>query len=505
MKTYNIAALLVGVPLLMAFSIPLFGFISKQLAKWITVLTLGFEFFFALYIFLWHIYPFNVIMGNWVPPFGENLYIGPFATVLIILVSFVGLMISIYNLWSANHGDVVHFALLFLMFVGGSIGLISTGDIFNIFIFMEITGISSYALAAYGPERRALGGAFKYLVVSSIGSTLYLFGVLLIYTQLGTLNIAEIAARISQTTSGLLTFAGILLVAGLAVEAELFPFNGWVPDTYTGAVNPVSATLSGIGSVGGVYVLFRILMTVFGKDGNFVSTYGNIDLMSLVAILGSATVVIGELSALAQKNVKKMLAYSSMAQMGLVAIGFSIGSKMGSYAGVFQLVNHSVAKAMMFLILGVIVSFGIGERIDDMKGLWYKSPFLTITFTIGSLSLLGLPLFGGFWSKFALVDASIQRGGWYDFVIAIVLFASVVEAFYYLRIVGYMFTSKPISTDKIKVSVSPAVPIVAFSILIIAIGVFPQIVGGISWNAAHELTDKMGGYVLNVIPTIVGH
>jgi proton-translocating NADH-quinone oxidoreductase chain N len=383
--------------------------------------------------------------------------------------------------------------------------LISTGDIFNIFIFMEITGISSYALAAYGPERRALGGAFKYLVVSSIGSTLYLFGVLLIYTQLGTLNIAEIGARISQTTSGLLTFAGILLVAGLAVEAELFPFNGWVPDTYTGAVNPVSATLSGIGSVGGVYVLFRILMTVFGKDGNFVSTYGNIDLMTLVAILGATTVVIGELSALAQKNVKKMLAYSSMAQMGLVAIGFSIGSKLGSYAGVFQLINHSIAKAMMFLILGVIVSFGIGEHIEDMKGLWYKSPFLTITFTIGSLSLLGLPLFGGFWSKFALVDASIQRGGWYDFVIAIVLFASVVEAFYYLRVVGYMFTSKPSSVDKIKVSISPAIPIVTFSILIIAIGIFPQIVGGISWNAAHELTDKMGGYVLNVIPTIVGH
>jgi formate hydrogenlyase subunit 3/multisubunit Na+/H+ antiporter MnhD subunit len=327
----------------------------------------------------------------------------------------------------------------------------------------------------------------------------------LIYTQLGTLNIAEIGARISQTTSGLLTFAGILLVAGLAVEAELFPFNGWVPDTYTGAVNPVSATLSGIGSVGGVYVLFRILMTVFGKDGNFVSTYGNIDLMTLVAILGATTVVIGELSALAQKNVKKMLAYSSMAQMGLVAIGFSIGSKLGSYAGVFQLINHSIAKAMMFLILGVIVSFGIGEHIEDMKGLWYKSPFLTITFTIGSLSLLGLPLFGGFWSKFALVDASIQRGGWYDFVIAIVLFASVVEAFYYLRVVGYMFTSKPSSVDKIKVSISPAVPIVAFSILIIAIGIFPQIVGGISWNAAHELTDKMGGYVLNVIPTIVGH
>ncbi len=505
MKTYNLAALLVGVPLIMAFSIPLFGFISKQLAKWITVLTLGFEFFFGLYIFLWHIYPFNVIMGNWIPPFGENLYIGPFATVLIILISFVGLMISIYSLWSANYGDISHFALLFLMFVGGSIGLVSTGDIFNIFIFMEITSISSFALAAYGPERRALGGAFKYLVISSIGSTFYLFGVILIYTQLGTLNIAEIAARISQTNSGLLTFAGILLVAGLAVEAELFPFNGWVPDTYTGAINPVSATLSGIGSVGGVYVLIRIIMTVFGKDGTFVSTYGNLDLMTLIAILGTATVVIGELAALVQKNIKKMLAYSSMAQMGLVAVAFSIGSKLGAYAGVFQLVNHSIAKAMLFLIVGVAISFGIGEKIEDVKGLWYKSPFLTVTFTIGALSLLGLPLFGGFWSKFALVDASIQRGGWYDFVIAIVLFASVVEAFYYLKIVGYMFASKPTSTAKIKTPISPAVPIVVLSILIIAIGVFPQIVGGISWNAAYELTNKMGGYVLNVIPTIIGH
>ncbi len=504
MKTYNFAALLVGVPLLMAFSIPLFGFISKQLAKWITVLTLTFEFLFSLYILLWHVYPFNVIMGNWVPPFGENLYIGSLATILIVVISFVGLMISIYNLWSAKYGDVVHFALLFLMFVGGSIGLISTGDIFNVFIFMEITGISSYALAAYGPERRALGGAFKYLVISSIGSTLYLFGVLLIYTQLGTLNIAEIAARISQTTPGLLTFAGILLVAGLAVEAELFPFNGWVPDTYTGAINPVSATLSGIGSVGGVYVLIRIVMTVFGKNGNFVSTYGNLDLMTLIAILGTATVVIGELSALVQTNIKKMLAYSSMAQMGLVAMAFSIGSRLGAYAGIFQLINHSIAKAMLFLILGVIVSFG-GERVEDMKGLWYKSPFLAVTFTIGALSLLGLPLFGGFWSKFALVDASFQRGGWYDFIMAIVLFASVVEAFYYLKVVGYIFTSKPAVSEKIKVEISPAIPIAAFAILIIAIGIFPQIVSGISYSAAHELTDKMSGYVLNVIPTIVGH
>ncbi len=505
MSILNNAALLIGVPLLFAFSIPLFGLISKQLTKWVTVFTIGFNATFSLYILLAHKYPTIVIMGNWMPPFGENLYVGPVAALLVSLISVMGLLIALYNLWAIKEGDVTRFSILFLMFTAGASGMVLTGDIFNLFIFMEITGISSYALAAYGPERRALGGAFKFLVVSSIGSTLYLLGVTLIYTQLGTLNIAEIAARINQTTPGLLTFAGVLIVSGLAVEAELFPFNGWVPDTYTGAVNGVSAALSGIGAVSGAYALFRIVMTVFGKDGMYVSTYGKVDFMVVIAILATATVVIGELSALTQKNVKKMLAYSSMAQMGLVAVGLSIGNELGAYGGIFQLVNHSIAKAMLFLILGVLVASGMGENLDDFRGLWKRSPFLSLAFSVGAFSMLGFPLFGGFWSKFAIVGASIQRGGWYDFVIALVLFASAVEAFYYLRIVSYMFSSPEIEHPKIKVPLAPAIPIFTLAVSIVAIGVFPQIVGVFSAQAAGELVHKMSGYVLNVIPTITAH
>ncbi len=504
MSTFNNAALLIGVPLLFAFSIPLFGLISKELAKWVTLLTIGFNASFALYIFLTHSYPTNVIMGNWLPPFGENLYIGSVSILLVTVIYLIGLLIAIYNLWAIEKGDVVRFSILFLMFTAGASGIVLTGDIFNLFIFMEITGISSYALAAFGPERRALGGAFKFLVVSSIGSTLYLFGVMLIYTQLGTLNIAEIAARIGQTTPGLLTFAGVLLVAGLAVEAELFPFNGWVPDTYSGAVNGVSASLSGIASIAGMYALFRIVMTVFGKSGTYVTTYGNLNLMAVIAILAAATVVIGELSALSQRNVKKMLAYSSMAQMGLVATGLSIGSALGAYGGIFQLINHSIAKAMLFLIVGVLVASGVGEDIDNFKGLWKRNPFLSLTFTIGAFSMLGFPLFGGFWSKFAIVAASVQRGGWYDFIIGLVLFASVVEAFYYLRIVSYMFASES-DSPKIKTPLVPAIPIFILAVAIVAIGVLPQIVGVPCTQAAGELTHKMSGYVLNVIPQIVAH
>ncbi len=505
MNIFNNAALLIGIPLLFAFSIPLFGFISKQLTKWVTIFVIGFNATFSLYILLAHKFPSVVVMGNWVPPFGENLYVGPVAVFLVTVVSLIGLLIAIYNLWAIKGGDVTRFSVLFLMYIAGASGIILTGDIFNLFIFMEITEITSYALAAYGPERRALGGAFKFLVVSSIGSTLYLLGVMLIYTQLGTLNIAEIAARIGQTTPGLLTFAGVLLISGLAVEAELFPFNGWVPDTYTGAVNGVSAALSGIGAIAGVYALFRIVMTVLGKDGMYVLTYGKLDLMAVIAILATATVVIGELSALTQKNVKKMLAYSSMAQMGLVAAGFSIGSTLGVYGGIFQLINHSIAKSMLFLIVGVLVAAGVGERIENFKGLWKRSPFLSLAFTIGAFSMLGFPLFAGFWSKFAIVGASIQRGGWYDFIIGLVLFASVAEAFYYLRIVTYIFSSTEMEKPKIKVNLSPAIPIFILAVAIVAIGVYPNLIGNFSMQSAGEFTHKMKDYVLNVIPTITAH
>ena len=505
MNIFNNAALLIGVPLLFAFSIPLFGLISKELAKWVTLLTIGFNATFSLYILLAHKYPAIVVMGNWLPPFGENLYIGPVAALLVSVISVIGLLIAIYNLWAIKRGDVIRFSILFLMFTAGASGMVLTGDIFNLFIFMEITGISSYALAAFGPERRALGGSFKFLVVSSIGSTLYLMGVTLIYTQLGTLNIAEIAARINQTTPALLTFAGILIISGLAVEAELFPFNGWVPDTYTGAINGVSASLSGIAAVSAVYALFRIAMTVFGRSGGaYVTTYGKIDFMAVIAILATATVIIGELSALSQKNVKKMLAYSSMAQMGLIAVGLSIGNELGVYGGIFQLINHSIAKSMLFLIVGILVAAGVGENIDDFKGLWNRNPFLALTFSVGAFSMLGFPLFGGFWSKFAIVAASVQRGGWYDFVIGLVLFASVVEAFYYLRIVAYMFMSDT-KQAKIKTPLIPAIPIFILAVSIVAIGVLPQLVGTFSAQAAGEFTHKMSGYVLNVIPTIVAH
>lgn len=505
MNLLNNAALLIGVPLLFAFAIPLFGFVSKELTKWVTLFVIGFEAIYALYILLGHKFPAVVVLGNWVPPFGENLYVGPVSAFLVAAIALVGLMIAVYNLWSVKRGDVVHFSILFLLFVTGAMGMVLTGDIFNLFIFMEITGISSYALVAYGPERRALGGAFKYLVVSSIGSTLYLLGVILIYTQLGTLNIAEIAARISQVSPNLLTFAGILIVAGLAVEAELFPFNGWVPDAYTGAVNGVSATLSGIGSVAGVYALFRILMTVFGKDGTYVTTYGKLDLMAVVAVFATATVIIGELSAMNQKNVKKMLAYSSMAQMGLVAIGFAIGSQLGVYGGIFQLINHSIAKALLFLVLGVVVAAGVGEKLENFRGLWKRSPFLSIAFTVGAFSMLGFPLFGGFWSKFAIVGASVQRGGWYDFIIALVLFASVAEAFYYLRLVSYIFSSAEEKPSKIKVGLSPAIPIFVLTVSVVAIGVYPHLVSSFSNSAAAEFVHKMSHYVTNVIPTIAAH
>jgi multicomponent Na+:H+ antiporter subunit D len=370
-------------------------------------------------------------VGGWPTPIGIDLRVDGLTALMLIAVNVIGFAAALFSIeYIELYTSKFRYYSLFLLMVAGMNGAVLTGDIFNLFVFMEIASIASYALVGFGCEHEELEASFKYAVLGSVASTLILVGIGFLYGVTGTLNMAHVAAKIQSGGMNMpLLFALGLFIVGYGLKAALVPFHAWLPDAHPSAPAPVSAMLSGVVIKAiGVYVLARLLFNVFGIHG---------DLLLLLRWMGVISMVVGVLLAVGQWDMKRLFAYHSISQIGYVVLGLGIGTPLGVVGGLFHLINHSFFKSLLFLNAGS-VEFATGTRdLKRLGGMARALPATGLTSMIASMSIAGIPPFNGFWSKLIIILACVQAGhlglaGW-------AIFVSLLTLASFLKVQKYAF------------------------------------------------------------------
>jgi len=482
----------IALPLMAAFLIPLFGKINKELVRIIPGLVL-------LYLSYASIVMMNQVLsgstiveiiGGWTPPWGINLVFSPFSGFLVSMMTILGFLIWVYTYNfkpEVDFSQTTKFYTLFMMVITGAVGIVLTGDIFNLFVFLEITAISSYALTAFYRERDGAEASFKYILIGSFASFFILLAIVILYSQVGTLNMADIAQKMPGVNPYIKGVVLILFFVGFGIEAELFPLNGWAPDVYTQAPGPIAAIFSGMVVKAGVYALIRVIFTMFDVP----------EVLNLLLIMGLITMVIAEVIAVRQERIKRMLAYSSIGQMGLVVVAFSIGTKEAVFAAIFLMFNHAVIKGLLFLSATYLVYNSKEKKISEMNGLGKLMPYTSFMFALGAIAIVGLPPFAGFWSKLYILIAAADVN--YIAVIAIILIISVIEIVYYFRVVHKIYFGKVTPNIDIKIpTLNAKFTLLVLGLTIVVIGVYPDLITGIIERAADDLLDKQN-YIQTVL------
>lgn len=385
-------------------------------------------------------------MGGWPPPFGIELHVSAFSALMLLLITGSSTLALLCGRESLSQ-DIDEsrsplFYAAWLIAVAGLIGIAIAGDAFNVFVFMEISSLATYILVAAGPDRRALTATFKYLVMGTVGATFYLIGVGLIYMMTGTLNFADIEARIADVSDDrpILVAAGFITV-GLALKAAVFPLHVWLPNAYTHAPNIVTMFIAACSTKVAVFVLLRFDFFVFqaNLDGHVVQFAG---FLMPLALLG---IVVGSAVAMVEGHLKRLFAYSSVAQVGYILLGASFSSTAGLTAGVVHMFNHALAKGTLFLALAALAMRLKGLRLDDIAGAGRQMPWTMATLVIAGASLVGIPGTAGFISKWLLLTAAFQQGT-LGIVAAIVVVASSLAAVVYVwRIIERAYFGAPVA------------------------------------------------------------
>ena len=443
----------VAIPLVTAFLLPLFSERRRYGATLLANIATG-ALLVATIASIGR--PLDVYMvGKWPIPLGINLVLDGLSMLVILAVSVVSFAAMLFSAgYMERYTAKPKYLSLFLLMVAGMNGVVLSGDMFNLFVFLEIASLASYALVGFGCEHEELEASFKYMVLGSIASMFILFGVALVYGNTGSLNMAYVSKAIAQT--GLnrgLVFALGLFLAGFGLKAALVPFHAWLPDAHPSAPAPISAMLSGVLIKAlGVYALTRVVFNVFGIS---------IELGWILLILGVLSMVVGGFLAIGQADIKRLMAYSSISQLGYVVMGIGLGGLIlaegGSTAwaslailgGLFHLINHAVYKSLLFLASGSVEMSTGTRQMQEMGGLGKVLPVTRATCTIASASIAGVPPFSGFWSKLILVIAAVGAG--YVWLGAIIVFVAVLTLIMYLKVQRYVFLGKlPESLENVK-------------------------------------------------------
>lgn len=373
-------------------------------------------------------------LGGWMPPIGISLVLDGFSSFMLVTVNLVALLVNIYSInYMLRYTAKWKFYTLFLLMIAGMNGVVITGDLFNLYVFLEIAAIASYALVAFGIEHEELEASFKYAVMGSIASSFILLGIIFLYSYTSTLNMADIGRVLLDKGPGrIIGFIIPMFIFGFGLKAALVPFHAWLPDAHPAAPAPISAMLSGvlIKSLG-VYALCRILFNVIGVGES----------LSLVLMfLGAISMVVGVFLAVGQWDLKRLLAYHSISQIGYVILGIGLGTPLGILGGLFHLFNHSIFKSLLFLNSGS-VEYATGTRdLQKMGGLASKMPVTGTTNLIASMSIAGIPPFNGFWSKLIIIIAAVQAGR-FGYAFWAVL-ASILTLASFMKVMKYGFYGK---------------------------------------------------------------
>jgi multicomponent Na+:H+ antiporter subunit D len=431
-------------------------------------------------------------IGAWATPWGIEYRIDMAGALMILIITTIGSVVMPFA-WRSIQDEIPKkntglFYTCYLLCLTGLLGVVVTGDAFNLFVFLEISSLSSYVLISLGSTRRALTASFQYLVMGTIGATFILIGIGLLYMMTGTLNMVDLSQRLPGVVdTRTIRVAFAFVTVGVSIKLALFPLHLWLPNAYTFAPSVVSAFIAATATKVGVYVLLRFFFTVFGVRFSFDAMHVG-DILLLLAV---AAILIASLVAIFENNVKRMLAYSSVAQIGYIILGISLASTAGVTAGMVHLFNHAMIKGALFLAMGCIFLRLGSVDLRDMHGLARQMPWTMAAFVMGGLSLIGIPLTAGFISKWYLVSAALTDGYWP--LAVLILVSSLFALIYIWRVVEAAYFHVP-GTAMHQVREAPAVMLIPVWLLIgvnLYIGIDAGLITGIAQQAADTLVGQI--------------
>jgi multicomponent Na+:H+ antiporter subunit D len=383
--------------------------------------------------------PISYRIGNWEPPWGIEYRVDTLGAFIVLLVAFIAAIVLPYarrSLAAELPPDrLPWYYTMVLLSLAGLLGMTVTGDAFNIFVFMEIASLSSYVLIAMGRNRRALVAAYQYLIIGTIGATFYVIGVGFLYLITGTLNIADLAERLPQVASHRPMLVGMAFIAvGLSLKFALFPLHFWLPNAYAEAPSAATAFLAGTATKVAVYLLLRFFFTVFGR----VDSLAAATVPAIWITLSVAAMLLASCTAVFQDNVKRLLALSSVAQIGTITLGIALATDTSLTGAVVHLFNHGLMKVALFMLVGGIAYRTGSASLPALAGIARRMPLTMAGIVIAGMSLVGIPGTVGFISKWYLILAAVEQEQWW--LAAVIVLSSLLALVYVGRIleVAYM-------------------------------------------------------------------
>ncbi len=417
--------------------------------------------------------PLTYDFGGWPPPIGIEYVLDPLSAFMVTIVALIGLLVCIYPVDAAfglqpERGTPLY--PLVLLVLTGLTGVMLSGDLFHLFVMIEIYALATYGLVSLGGDRGVLA-ALRYLLLGTVGSGLYLLGVGFLYFSTGTLNMADMAASLPPIADNPAVLGAMgLIVIGLSLKMALFPLHVWLPDAHSAAPPGVAALLAAVQVKAAAYALVRILFDVLGPA--YLDT-GGLPVSTALVWFGLAGIIVGSWLAIRQTDLKRMLAYSTVAQLGYIGVGIGLASPIALIGALLHVLNHALMKSGLFLVAGGIIQQTGLKKIPRFTGLGKQMPWTMAGFAIMALSMVGIPPLAGFWSKFYLVWGALEVGNW---VVAVVVStSSLLTLVYFVRLFEQIFVREPVEAVVLEAE-EPGPRIVGtvgvLALAIIAVGLF---------------------------------
>jgi multicomponent Na+:H+ antiporter subunit D len=467
----NLPILLFLVPFLSAMLAAIIGYFVRHAARWITLAALAVTAALSVFSLVRVLADgsLHTHLGGWPPPIGIEVLLDPLSAFIAAVMAVVAFVVVAGAVEHARaqlpRREILYYSSLLLL-MSGIMGITITGDLFNLFVQIEVASLSAYALVAAG-GRGAPRAALNYLVIGSLGASLYLIGVGFIYAATGSLNMAHVASLLGEAEPRLVLVGGILMVTGLATKMGLFPFHVWMPAAYSRAPAAAAAFMAPLVTKVSAYALVRILLWVFAGGALAADDV----LLELVAWAGAAALVLGGVLAFMQRDLRRLLAYSSVGQMGVVALGAGLANTAGLTGAVMHIANDALMKGALFLAAGLaLLRFGV-RNVDELSRLRGRAPWTMAVMVVAGLSLVGIPPLSGFFGKWYVLSGAIEAERWV-FVAALAV-GSLASVGYVFKFLEPLFFGPPpaeVTPREGGVGVMVACLLLAAAIIVLGVG-----------------------------------
>jgi multicomponent Na+:H+ antiporter subunit D len=469
----NLPALIIALPILFAPIVAMIPPRARDLCWLISYAVCGVLFLWSCYIALQISQDgeFSYFMGNWPPPFGIEYRATPLNSFMLVLISAMAFFTTIFAMKSVEleigKPRIPTFYACFLMLISGLMGMVITNDIFNIYVFLEISSLTAYALVAMGKSKKALTAAFNYLVIGTIGGVFFLLGIGLLYSQTGTLNFSANAEILSTLAPNKVIVAALIfMLVGLMIKAALFPLSFWLPNAYSEAPSVVSSFLASTGTKVAIYLVIRIIYELFGT----VISFELLQLDKVIFWFSIAAIIYGSIAACRQDDIRKIFAFSSITNIGYIFLAIFSHNPDAFIAALLLILTHSIAKGGLFMFAGICSDECGGTKISKLSGMGKKYPALAAYVFLLGASLIGLPLVGGFISKWYLLGGLFGNEAY--FAIAAIAFGTICAVIYMWKIIEVMYFHDIAEHSERKIH--SVFPVQALALTSLAIGLYPM-------------------------------